>query len=78
MIDSALAKTAKTFNVKYDNTSTGQTIVSKVENLNFKNCWNDKVKRTFSYVDLLVNRPSYAACLLYRKIQPYVESPHKS
>ena len=52
-----------------------QTLVSKLDSLDIKNCYNAKVSNTFIVIDQIVANPKVIACKLYRKVQPYLSQP---
>ena len=77
LIDNAIAKSTSILNISVEKPSSINKIVDTIENTNFKNCWNTKVSNMFSGIDLLVNKPSYAACRFYRWLKPINDNPHK-
>lgn len=52
-----------------------QTLVSRLDSLDLKNCYNTKVLNTFTGVDQIVANPKVIVCKIYRKVQPYLSQP---
>lgn len=57
-------------------------LLTKLDSMDFKSCYNSKVACAFATADNFISKPSYVACKVYRTVAPYFKSeplasPHK-